>query len=68
MALGKIKQLKTREFEEILNKNGFILVRSKGDHKIYKRTVEEQKETVVVNLNLNQMVARRLIKQHKLKL
>jgi predicted RNA binding protein YcfA (HicA-like mRNA interferase family) len=61
-AIGKTKEFNEREFKYILNKNGFIFDRCKGDHWIYKRG----SETVMINRKLNKMVARRLIKEHNL--
>ena len=62
-SIGKTKEFSTMEFERIIRNNGFIFDRQRGDHKIYKR----KGETVVLNKNLNKMVARRLIKEHNLK-
>lgn len=62
-SIGKTKEFSTMEFERIIRNNGFVFDRQRGDHKIYKR----KGETVVLNKNLNKMVARRLIKEHNLK-
>ena len=35
--MGKLPRLKAREAENILFKNGFILHRQKGSHKIYMK-------------------------------
>ena len=58
-----MKQYSTRELKKIVTENGFVLVRTNGDHFIYKR----EDETIVINKNINICVANRLIKQHKLK-
>lgn len=62
--LGRAKKFSNREFEQILDKNGFKFHRQKGDHKIYKRN----SEIIVTNKNMNKMVIRRLLKEHHLKL
>ena len=60
-----MKQLSTREFFQILTKNGFQFVRQKGNHKIWKRG----EETVSVPaVRLNRMMAQRLIGEHNLKI
>jgi len=60
--------MKTRnhkEFTSLLSKNGFILVRVKGSHEIWKRN---DRETIVVPChNVNFMIQHRLIKGYKLK-
>lgn len=45
-----------RYMKRLVLDNGFVLVRSKGDHDIYKRGGQ----TVVLNKNINRMVAKRL--------
>lgn len=62
MAIGKTKEFSSQEFIRILLDNGFEYKSCKGDHKKFRRG----NETVVVNKNLNKMVARRLIKEHML--
>ena len=57
------KQWTSREFAQLLRKNGYECVRSNGDHKIYKGNGY----TVSVNVHLNSMVAKRLIKECSLK-
>ena len=52
-----------RQFRKILNKNGFLLVRKRGDHFIYKNN---NGCTISINLRLNPMVAKRLIKENNL--
>lgn len=51
-----------RRFEQLLNKNGYELVRSKGSHFVYKKGGD----TIVIPLRLNRMIGRRLIKEHRL--
>lgn len=46
----------------ILRANGYKCVRSKGSHFMYTNGVN----TIAVNLKLNAMVAKRLIKQYHL--
>ena len=61
--LGRTKEFSCREFEQILNKNGFKYHHQKGDHRIWKRN----SEIIVVTKKLNKMVARRLLKEYRLK-
>lgn len=57
-----MKVYSTREFIQILKKNGFTYNRSKGDHLIFKRGIK----TITINRGLNRMVAQRLIKENNL--
>lgn len=58
----KLKTYNRREFENLLNENGYEFTRSKGSHFIYKK----ENSTISVPRNLNKMVGRRLIKEHNL--
>lgn len=58
----KHKSKKLREFEPILNANGYHEIRSCGSHFIYGNG----KNQITVNKDLNKMVRRRLIKENKL--
>lgn len=58
------KAWNNREMKRLMRNNGFEFVRQKGDHEIWKR---DGKETIVLNPNINKMVAFRLIKEHNLK-
>ena len=51
-----------REFAQLLGHNGYELVRCKGSHFIYKKAGD----TIAVPKDLNAMIGRRLIKEHKL--
>ena len=62
-SIGKTKDYSTKEFQKLLNDNGFTLVRTKGDHYIYKRG----KDTVVATKEPNKMMVRRMIKTHNLR-
>lgn len=53
-----------RDFEKLLKKNKFSLIRKKGDHFIY---TNEGGKTVSVPFRPNKMVLRRLIKENNLK-
>jgi len=53
------------EFNRILVSNGFVLERQSGGHLIYKRN---NTETCVIPQVIQEPIARRLIKEHKLKL
>lgn len=58
----KTKQL--REFEPILLRNGFKLVRCRGSHFTYvNRTTHRH---ITINKDLNKMVRERLIKEYEL--
>lgn len=52
-----------RNFRILLKNNGYILDRTKGSHFIYKNF---DGNTISFNKDLNKMVAKRLIKEHKL--
>lgn len=54
-----------REFEKILNKNGYEYVRAKGSHYIYTNQLTHK--TIPVNIFLNRMVRERLIREYGLK-
>ena len=58
----KFKTYNRREFEQLLNENGFELARCRGSHFVYKK----ETETISVPKNLNKMIGRRLIKEHNL--
>lgn len=51
------------EFNKILISNGFILERQSGGHLIYKRNGSE---TCVIPQVIQEPIAKRLIKEHKL--
>lgn len=57
------QSINRRVFVKILLRNGFKYDHCTGGHRIYKRNGVE---TVAVNNHLNAMVAKRLIKEHKL--
>ena len=55
----------SREFADLLSKNGYHYDRCNGDHKIYKN----DRRTISFNVRgrgLNRMVAQRLIKEYEL--
>lgn len=54
-----------REFEKILNKNGYTYARAKGSHYMYINRVTHK--TIPVNIFLNRMVRERLIREYDLK-
>lgn len=58
----RAKTYTRREFEQILNDNGYELVRSKGSHFIYRN----DKETISVPKKINKMMGRRLVKEYNL--
>lgn len=51
------------EFNKILISNGFVLERQSGGHLIYKR---DGTETCVIPQVIQEPIAKRLIKEHKL--
>ena len=51
------------EFNKILVSNGFVLDRQSGGHLIYKRN---ETETCVIPRVIQEPIAKRLIKEHKL--
>ena len=51
-------QWTTREFRQMLEQNGYCLIREKGSHFLYKNAAGN---TIVVNKGINRMVARRLV-------
>jgi len=61
----KYAVLSDREFAKLLKKNGYVVVRSSGDHTIW--TNANRKDSITVNKNINPMVMRRLIKEHNIK-
>jgi predicted RNA binding protein YcfA (HicA-like mRNA interferase family) len=63
ITLGRTKEFSCREFEQILMRNGFKYHHQKGDHRIWKRN----SEIIVVTKKLNRMIARRLLKEYRLK-
>lgn len=58
-----MKRYTKHEFNKILIANGFILERQSGGHLIYKR---DGTETCVIPQVLQEPIAKRLIKEHKL--
>jgi len=58
-----MKRYTKHEFNKILISNGFVLERQSGGHLIYKR---EGRETCVIPQVIQEPIAKRLIKEHKL--
>ncbi len=53
-----------RAFQRLLAKNGYVLERRHGSHKIYKNA---KNDTISINIdNPNRMVMKRLIGEHNL--
>ena len=62
----RAKPYTLKEFEHILNNNGFVKARRKGSHVTYKK---EDKMITIVTSNskgMNKMICRRLIKENGL--
>lgn len=51
-----------RQFEGVLKNNGYIKIRSNGDHNIFSNG----KNTISINKKPNKMVVKRLIKENGL--
>lgn len=60
----RTKVYTSREFRRILKANGYLLHNITGSHYVYKHPITGK--TISINLNLNKMVARRLIKENNL--
>ena len=59
------KIFKTREFISILNRNGYIRIRTTGDHGVFSNG----RRSIVITVKgkeINRMIARRLIKENNL--
>ena len=57
-------QWTTREFRQMLEQNGYCLIREKGSHFLYKNAAGN---AIVLNKGINRMVARRLVKKYDLR-
>ena len=55
--------MKTREFIQLLTKNGYSRVHSTGSHLKYRKG---DRVLTITSKNLNNMIARRLIKEYGL--
>ena len=63
--LARHKIYTYKEMDRLLRNNGFVLVRTKGDHFIYKK--EGLSDNVVITAGQNnKMVCKRLIKMYSL--
>ena len=62
MKLGKKREISSREMARILLDNGYEYVSQKGSHKKFKK----DKNVVVINKDLNMVVARRILKENNL--
>lgn len=62
----KMKVYNTREAMKIVRKNGWVLVRTKGDHYYYKHP--DNPKVLVLSRDLNRMVWERLVPEYKLNL
>ena len=58
-----MKTYNFREFKKILEGNGYIRDHATGSHLTY---VKGNDKVVITNNRINKMVARRLIKEHRL--
>ena len=62
----KMKTYNTREAKRIAQKNGWIYVRSKGSHHIYRHP--NNPKILTISNNLNRMVWERLVNEYHLNL
>ena len=62
----KMKVYNTREAMKIVRKNGWVLVRTKGDHYYYKHP--DHSKVLVLSRDLNRMVWERLVPEYELNL
>ena len=62
----KMKVYNSREARKIARKNGWILVRSTGDHSYFKHP--DNPKTLVISEGLNRMVWERCVKEFDLNL
>lgn len=65
MAKEKYRVYSTREFEKILRKNGYSILRHRGDHTIWAKA-EGHVPNITIAKTVNPMIARRLIKENNL--
>ena len=63
MAKERMKLYTEKEFNKILKRNGYLLNRQNGDHKIY---VNESGRHISVKYPLNPCISRGLIKEYNL--
>ncbi len=62
----KMRMYSTREARKIAEKNGWVLVRSNGDHYHYKKTGHPK--LLTISEGLNRMVFERCVKEYGLDL
>lgn len=62
----KMKVYNTREARQIARKNGWVLVRTNGDHYYYKHP--DHTKTLTISEGLNRMVFERCVKEFGLNL
>lgn len=62
----RIRIYNTREARNIASKNGWILVRTKGDHYIYKHP--NNSKILTISHGLNRMVWQRVVREYNLDL
>ncbi len=65
MSSLSLKQYSQKEVQQILRKNGFHYIRSKGSHNIYSKEGKAH-ITIPCGNDPNKMMIRRLIKAYKL--
>lgn len=62
----RAKEYTPREFVRLLKANGYTYNRSNGDHDIYVNA-DNGRTISFKSTDINRMIAKRLIKEHKLK-
>lgn len=60
--MAQNNDIKLKDVDYVLRKNGFVREREKGSHIIYTRN----SKSVVVNIRTNRMVWRRICKENEL--
>lgn len=60
-----MKVYNDREIRKILKKNGYVVIRTTGDHNIWEHTVTGDRLSLNYN-KVNRMVWQRLVKEHNI--
>ena len=63
---GRLPPMPYKDFTDILKANGFKHDRSKGGHEVWEKTITDS-ISIPVHGDINGGIARRLIREHRLK-
>lgn len=63
---GRPQPMSYKDFTDILKANGFKCDHSKGGHEIWEKTITDS-ISIPVHGDINGVIARRLIREHRLK-